>query len=86
MGQLQERYKSYREPQKFMAKGVYPYFRIHSGQKNGNKDSPAGDNGSAHLPESKDREGRLGLVQAVLGLIYGYMQELLPGAGKVLHR
>ena len=27
MGQLQERYKSYREPQKFMAKGVYPYFR-----------------------------------------------------------
>ena len=27
MGQLQERYKSYREPQKFMAAGVYPYFR-----------------------------------------------------------
>ena len=26
MGQLQERYKSYREPQKFMAAGVYPYF------------------------------------------------------------
>uniref|UniRef100_UPI003FEF5AF6 serine palmitoyltransferase n=1 Tax=Prevotella sp. TaxID=59823 RepID=UPI003FEF5AF6 len=27
MGQLQERYKNYREPQKFMAAGVYPYFR-----------------------------------------------------------
>ena len=27
MGQLQERYKAYREPQKFMALGVYPYFR-----------------------------------------------------------
>ena len=27
MGQLQERYKSYRDPQKFMKEGVYPYFR-----------------------------------------------------------
>lgn len=27
MGQLQERFKDYREPQKFMARGVYPYFR-----------------------------------------------------------
>ena len=27
MGQLQERYKNYREPQKYMAQGVYPYFR-----------------------------------------------------------
>ena len=27
MGQLQERYKSYREPQKFMEEGLYPYFR-----------------------------------------------------------
>ena len=27
MGQLQERYKSYHEPQKYMAAGVYPYFR-----------------------------------------------------------
>lgn len=27
MGQLQERYKNYREPQKFMEVGVYPYFR-----------------------------------------------------------
>ena len=27
MGQLQERYKSYREPQKYIAQGVYPYFR-----------------------------------------------------------
>lgn len=27
MGQLQEKYKSYREPQKFMEVGVYPYFR-----------------------------------------------------------
>ena len=27
MGQLQERYKAYREPQKFMQTGVYPYFR-----------------------------------------------------------
>ena len=27
MGQLQERYKNYREPQKIMEAGVYPYFR-----------------------------------------------------------
>lgn len=27
MGQLQERYKSYRIPQKYMAEGMYPYFR-----------------------------------------------------------
>lgn len=27
MGQLQERYKSYREPQKIMDAGMYPYFR-----------------------------------------------------------
>lgn len=27
MGQLQERYKHYREPQKFMEAGLYPYFR-----------------------------------------------------------
>ncbi len=27
MGQLQEKYKKYREPQKFMEAGVYPYFR-----------------------------------------------------------
>ena len=27
MGQLQDRYKNYREPQKFMEAGVYPYFR-----------------------------------------------------------
>ncbi len=27
MGQLQDRYKDYREPQKFMDAGVYPYFR-----------------------------------------------------------
>ncbi len=27
MGQLQEKYKSYRDPQKFMEMGLYPYFR-----------------------------------------------------------
>jgi len=27
MGQLQEKYKTYREPQKYMAANVYPYFR-----------------------------------------------------------
>ena len=27
MGQLQERYKNYREPQKYLEAGVYPYFR-----------------------------------------------------------
>ena len=27
MGQLQDRYKNYREPQRFMEAGVYPYFR-----------------------------------------------------------
>ncbi len=33
MGQLQERYKSYRVPQDFMAKGVYPYFRAITGKQ-----------------------------------------------------
>ena len=33
MGQLQERYKQYREPQKFMAAGVYPYFRAITGKQ-----------------------------------------------------
>ena len=33
MGQLQERYKSYRIPQDFMAKGVYPYFRAITGKQ-----------------------------------------------------
>jgi len=33
MGQLQERYKSYRVPQEFMAKGVYPYFRAITGKQ-----------------------------------------------------
>lgn len=28
MGQLQERYKNYREPQKYMEADVYPYFRV----------------------------------------------------------
>ena len=27
MGQLQERYKSYRRPQKYAEQGIYPYFR-----------------------------------------------------------
>lgn len=33
MGLLQERYKSYREPQKFMEAGVYPYFREITGKQ-----------------------------------------------------
>jgi 8-amino-7-oxononanoate synthase len=33
MGQLQERFKSYRIPQEFMAKGVYPYFRAITGKQ-----------------------------------------------------
>ena len=33
MGQLQERYKQYRLPQKFMAEGVYPYFRAITGKQ-----------------------------------------------------
>ena len=33
MGLLQERYKKYREPQKFMEMGVYPYFRAISGKQ-----------------------------------------------------
>ncbi len=33
MGQLQERYKAYREPQKFQAMGVYPYFRAITGKQ-----------------------------------------------------
>ena len=33
MGLLQERYKKYREPQRFMEMGVYPYFRAISGKQ-----------------------------------------------------
>lgn len=33
MGLLQERFKKYREPQKFMAAGVYPYFRAITGKQ-----------------------------------------------------
>ncbi|MBQ9668439.1 MAG: aminotransferase class I/II-fold pyridoxal phosphate-dependent enzyme [Prevotella sp.] len=33
MGQLQERFKEYRLPQEFMAKGVYPYFRAITGKQ-----------------------------------------------------
>ncbi len=33
MGQLQERYKNYRDPQNFMAAGVYPYFREITGKQ-----------------------------------------------------
>ena len=33
MGLLQERYKKYREPQKFMEAGVYPYFREITGNQ-----------------------------------------------------
>ena len=33
MGLLQERLKNYREPQKYMAAGVYPYFRAISGKQ-----------------------------------------------------
>ena len=33
MGLLQERFKSYREPQKYMEMGVYPYFRSISGKQ-----------------------------------------------------
>ena len=33
MGLLQERYKKYREPQKFMKAGVYPYFREITGKQ-----------------------------------------------------
>lgn len=33
MGLLQERLKAYREPQKYMAVGVYPYFRAISGKQ-----------------------------------------------------
>lgn len=33
MGLLQERYKNYREPQKYKAMGVYPYFRAITGKQ-----------------------------------------------------
>ena len=33
MGQLQEKYKNYREPQKFMEADVYPYFRAIEGKQ-----------------------------------------------------
>ena len=33
MGQLAEKFKSYRLPQKFMEAGVYPYFREITGKQ-----------------------------------------------------
>ena len=33
MGLLQEKYKNYREPQKYMEAGVYPYFREITGKQ-----------------------------------------------------
>ena len=33
MGLLQEKYKNYREPQKFMEAGAYPYFREITGKQ-----------------------------------------------------
>ena len=33
MGLLQERFKSYRVPQKYMEEGVYPYFRAITGKQ-----------------------------------------------------
>ena len=33
MGQLQEKYKNYREPQKYMEADVYPYFRAIEGKQ-----------------------------------------------------
>ncbi|MBP7357741.1 serine palmitoyltransferase [Xylanibacter oryzae] len=33
MGQLQEKYKNYREPQRYMSAGVYPYFRAITGKQ-----------------------------------------------------
>ena len=33
MGQLQEKYSHYREPQKFMEADVYPYFRAIEGKQ-----------------------------------------------------
>ena len=33
MGQLQEKYKHYREPQKYMEADVYPYFRAIEGKQ-----------------------------------------------------
>ena len=33
MGQLQEKFKSYRVPQKFMEDDVYPYFRAITGKQ-----------------------------------------------------
>ena len=32
MGLLQDKYKEYREPQKYMEMGVYPYFREITGK------------------------------------------------------
>jgi len=43
MGLLQERYKNYREPQKYMDMGVYPYFRAITG-KQGTEVEMAGHN------------------------------------------
>ena len=57
MGQLQEKYKNYREPQKYMKAGVYPYFREITSKQgtevtdiNGNKILMFGSNAYTGLP------------------------------------
>ena len=57
MGQLQEKYKNYREPQKYMKAGVYPYFREITSKQgteatdiNGNKIPMFGSNAYTGLP------------------------------------
>lgn len=60
MGQLQERYKNYREPQKFMEAGVYPYFREITSKQgtevtdiDGNKILMFGSNAYTGLPNDQ---------------------------------
>ena len=60
MGQLQDKYKSYREPQKFMEAGVYPYFREITSKQgtevtdiDGNKILMFGSNAYTGLPNDQ---------------------------------
>ena len=60
MGQLQDKYKSYRDPQKFMDAGVYPYFREITSKQgtevtdiDGNKILMFGSNAYTGLPNDQ---------------------------------
>ena len=87
MGQLQERYKAYREPQKFMAAGVYPYFRAIT-SKQGTEVEMEGHkvvSGADRLDEIPDVKG-LGLTDAIWSIENCGYRCIYTGSGHVVRQ